>query len=52
MRTVAGPSLFFIDFYVPALTRLNSINTSLQLPENITLFAVSRIYTGVSSKEI
>jgi hypothetical protein len=53
MRKVDGLSLTFIDFYVSALTtRLNSTETSLQLSENITLSAVSRIYTGVISKEI
>jgi hypothetical protein len=31
--------------------RLNSTETSLQLSENTTLFAVCRIYTGVISKE-
>jgi hypothetical protein len=46
------PNLIFIDFYIPALTpRLNSNETSLQLSENITLFAVCRIFTGVISKE-
>jgi hypothetical protein len=46
-----GLSLIFIDFYVPALTvRLDSTETSLQLAENITLFAVCRIYTGVIRK--
>jgi hypothetical protein len=51
MRKVGGLSLIFIDFDVPALTpRLNSTETSLQLSENITLFAVFRIYTGVISR--
>jgi hypothetical protein len=37
--------------WVLALTsRLNSTETSLQLSENITVFAVCRIYTGVVSK--
>jgi hypothetical protein len=51
MRKVDGLSLIFIDFYVSP--RLNSTETSLQLSENITLFAVCRIYlyTGVISKE-
>jgi hypothetical protein len=45
-------SSIFIDFYVPVLTpRLSRTDTSLQLPENITLFAVCRIYTGVVSKD-
>jgi hypothetical protein len=49
---VDGPSLIFIDFYVPAFTpHLNSIETSLQLSENITLFAACHIHTGVISKE-
>jgi hypothetical protein len=49
---VDGLSLIFIDFYVPVLTpRLKSIEISLQLSENINLFAVSRICTGVVSIE-
>jgi hypothetical protein len=52
MRKVDGSCFIFIDFYVPTLTpRLNSTETSLQLSENITLFAVCRMYTGVISKE-
>jgi hypothetical protein len=52
MRKVDGLSLIFTDFYVPAPTPcLNSTKTSLQLSENITLFAVCRIYTGVIGKE-
>jgi hypothetical protein len=52
MRKVDGLSLILIDFYVPALTsRLNSTETSLQLSENITLFAVRYINTGIISKE-
>jgi hypothetical protein len=52
MRKVYGLSLILIEFYVPALTpRLNSIETSLQLTENITFFAVCRTYTGVISRE-
>jgi hypothetical protein len=52
MRKVDGLSLIFIDFYAPALTpRDNSKETSLQLSENISLFAVCRIYTGVINKE-
>jgi hypothetical protein len=52
MRKVDGLSLIFIDFYVAAFTpRLNSTETSLQLSENITLFAVCRIYTDINSKE-
>jgi hypothetical protein len=44
--------LMFFDFYVPApIPHLNSIETSLQLSENITLVVVCRIYTGVVSKE-
>jgi hypothetical protein len=42
----------FNDFHVPAFTpHLNSSGTSLQLSENIPLFAVCRMYTGVISKE-
>jgi hypothetical protein len=52
MSKVDGLSLVFIDFYVPALTpRLNSTETSLQLSENITIFAFCRIYTDVISKK-
>jgi hypothetical protein len=52
MRKVDCLSLNLIYFYVPAHTpRLNYTETSLQLSENITLFAVCRIYTGVISKE-
>jgi hypothetical protein len=52
MRIVDGLRLFFTYFYVPALKpHLSSTKTSLQLPENITLFAVCHIYTGVISKE-
>jgi hypothetical protein len=53
MREIDVLSLTFIDFYVPVLSpRLSSTETSLQLSENITLFAVCRIYTGVINKEI
>jgi hypothetical protein len=55
MREGDDLSLVFIDFYVPAFTpRLNSTETSLQLSENITLFAICRIYTytGLINKEI
>jgi hypothetical protein len=42
MRKVDGPSLILLDFYVPALTpHLNSTENSLQLSENITLFAIT-----------
>jgi hypothetical protein len=52
MRKGDDLSLIVVNFYVPALTpRLNSTETSLQLSENITFFAVCRIYTGVISKE-
>jgi hypothetical protein len=52
MRKVDNLSPIFINFYVPEFTpRLNSTKTSLQLSENITLFAICRIYIGVSSKE-
>jgi hypothetical protein len=44
MRRVAGLSLIFIYFFVRALTPcLNSTETSLQLSQNITLFALYRI---------
>jgi hypothetical protein len=52
IRKVNGLSLIFIDFYIQALIpRLNNTETSLQLSENITPFAVCRIYTDVISKE-
>jgi hypothetical protein len=52
MRIADGLSLIFIDFHVPALTpRPNSTETSLQLSENKTLFAVCRIHTGVISTQ-
>jgi hypothetical protein len=52
VRTVGGLSLIFIDFYVSAFTPcLHSIETSLQVSEDITLFAVSHLYTGVISKD-
>jgi hypothetical protein len=44
IRKVDGRSLILIDFDVPALTpRLSSIENSLQLSENITLFGVCRM---------
>jgi hypothetical protein len=53
VRKVDRLSLICIVFYVPALTpRLNGTETSLQLSENVNLFAVCRIYAGVISKEI
>jgi hypothetical protein len=52
MRQADGLRLILIDFYVPALTsRINSNEISLQLSENITFFAVCRIYTSAISKE-
>jgi hypothetical protein len=51
MGKVDGLSHIFIDFYVPALTpHLNSNDILLQLSENIALFVVCRIYTGVTAK--
>jgi hypothetical protein len=52
-RKVDGLSLFFICFYVPEFTPLlNSTETSLQLSENTTLFAVvAYIYIGIINKE-
>jgi hypothetical protein len=51
MRKADGPSLIVIYFYVLELKpRLNSTETSLQLSDNIHLFAVCRIHTGVISK--
>jgi hypothetical protein len=41
MRKLNGPSLVFVDFYVPALAQsLNFTETSLQLSENIKLSGV------------
>jgi hypothetical protein len=52
MRKVGGLRLIFVDFYIPVLTPLlNITETSLQLSENITLFAVSSICTGVINEE-
>jgi hypothetical protein len=51
MRKVNGLSLVFIEFYVPALTRLNMTETSLHFSVKIILFEVCHIYTGVISKE-
>jgi hypothetical protein len=52
VRKVDVLGLIIIDFYVPALTsRLNSTETSLQLSENITLFVVCHICTGIASKD-
>jgi hypothetical protein len=52
LRKVDGLSLIFLNFYVPVfIPCLNSTETSLQLSENITLFVVYRIYTGVISIE-
>jgi hypothetical protein len=52
VRKVDDLSPIYVYFYVPALTsRLNSTETSLQLSENMTLFAVCRICIGVISKE-
>jgi hypothetical protein len=46
MRKVDGLNLNCIDFYVRAPTpRLSSTVTSLQLSEDITLFAACSIYT-------
>jgi hypothetical protein len=53
MRKEDGLSLILIDFYVPKIIqRLDSIETSLQLSENIIFFAVScAVYTQVSSEK-
>jgi hypothetical protein len=52
MRKVDDMSLIVIVYNIPTLTqRLNNTETSLQLSENITVFVVCRIYTGVISKE-
>jgi hypothetical protein len=54
MKKADGMSLMFIDFYVPAPTpHLNNTETSLQLSENITLFAVCHTaYIQASSAKI
>jgi hypothetical protein len=45
---VDGPTLIVIDFCVAALTqRTDSTEASLQLSENIILFAVSCDYAGM-----
>jgi hypothetical protein len=52
MREVEGPSLIFINLYIPAWTlRLDSKEISLQLSENITLFAAYCVYTDGTGKE-
>jgi hypothetical protein len=52
MRKIDGLSLIFIDFFVLAITPyLSSTKTLLQLSENMTLFVVCHIYTGVISRE-
>jgi hypothetical protein len=52
VRKVDGLSLILIDIYVAALKpRLISTGTSLQLSENITLFVICCIYTGVIGKD-
>jgi hypothetical protein len=52
MKKLNGLGLIFIRFYVTEPTpRLNSTETSLQFSENIPLFVVCRIYTGVIIKE-
>jgi hypothetical protein len=52
VRKVDGLSLLFSDLYLPALIPcLNSAKISLQLSQNITIFAVCHIYIGVFSKE-
>jgi len=45
-------SLSLIDFYVPALTpRFHRSENTLQLSENITIFAICCIYTRVISED-
>jgi hypothetical protein len=44
MRKVDGLNIIFIDFYVPAIPRLNTTQPSLQLSEDITVLAICRIY--------
>jgi hypothetical protein len=52
MRKVDDLRFIFINFYAPVRTPgLNSAETSLQLSENITAFAVCRINTGVINME-
>jgi hypothetical protein len=52
MRKVDDLRVFLIDFNVPGFTpRPSSTETSLQLSENIILFAVCRTHTGVNNKE-
>jgi hypothetical protein len=40
VRETDGLSFIFIDFYVPAFTRLHCSKAALQLSENITFFAI------------
>jgi hypothetical protein len=52
MRKVDGLGLILIDFYVLALiSHVNSTETSLQLSENIALFAICCGYSGIVSKD-
>jgi hypothetical protein len=50
VRKVNGLSLIFIGFMFQR-SRLSSTETSLEIPKNITIFAVCRIYTDVISKQ-
>jgi hypothetical protein len=52
MSEVDRPSLVFIDFNIPAFTPGHyRAEPTLDLSQNIALFAVCRIKTGVDSKE-
>jgi hypothetical protein len=52
MREMDGPSLIFIDFYVPVFTlRFHWSETMLLLSENVTFLAICDIYTRVISKD-
>jgi hypothetical protein len=52
MREAGGPSFFLIDVNVSVLAPgLNSIETVLQLSENIVLFAIRGIHRSVIGKQ-
>jgi hypothetical protein len=52
MSEVDRPSLFFIDSNIPAFTPgRHTVQATLDLSENVALFPVGRIETGVVRKE-
>jgi hypothetical protein len=51
-KKIGNPSIIVINLYIPALkSSSNYTETSLQISENITPFAVCRIYTGVIARD-